>query len=54
MSYMIGDIRQHLEAAPFDAFTIVTTSGKRYAVASADHAGLNPTGTRVVVWFKRG
>jgi len=48
---MIADIRQHLEAAPFETFTIVTSSGRRYGVASADHAGLNPRGTRVVVWF---
>jgi hypothetical protein len=48
---MIADIRQHLEATPFEAFTIVTTSGRRYAVPSADHAGLNPQATRIVVWF---
>ena len=48
---MIGDIRQHLHAVPFEPFTIVTTSGRRYPVPSADHAGLNPTLTRVVVWF---
>jgi len=48
---MIGDIRQHLQSAPFEPFTIVTTSGRRYSVPSADHAGLNPNGSRVVVWF---
>jgi len=48
---MIGAVRQHLEATPFEPFTIVTSGGKRYAVASADHASVNPTGTRVVVWF---
>jgi hypothetical protein len=48
---MIGDVRQHLEVAPFEPFTIVTTSGTRYPVATADHAGLNPRGSRVVVWF---
>jgi hypothetical protein len=47
---MIGDIRQHLHAVPFEPFTIVTTSGRRYPVPSADHAGLNPASTRVVVW----
>ena len=47
---MVRDIRQHLEATPFEPFTIVTTSGRRYPVPSADHAGLNPQGTRVVVW----
>ena len=48
---MIGDIGQHLDAAPFEPFTIVTTSGRRYPVPSADHAGLNPGSSRVVVWF---
>jgi hypothetical protein len=48
---MIADIRQHLEVAPFEPFTIVTTSGRRYSVATADHASLNPQGSRVLVWF---
>ena len=48
---MIGDIRQHLEAVPFEAFTVVTSSGRRYPIPSADHAGLNPKSSRVVVWF---
>ena len=48
---MIGDIRQLLHAVPFEPFTIVTTSGRRYPVPSADHAGLSPASTRVVVWF---
>jgi len=48
---MIGDVRQHLEAAPFEPFTIGTSSGRRYPVPSADHANFNPQRTRVVVWF---
>jgi hypothetical protein len=48
---MIGDIREHLRAAPFEPFTIVTSSGRRYPVPTADHAGLNPRASRVVVWF---
>ena len=48
---MIGDIRQHLGATPFEPFTIVTSSGRRYPVPSADHANSNPQGTRVAVWF---
>ena len=48
---MIGDIRQHLATTPFEPFTIVTSSGRRYPVPSADHANSNPKGTRVVVWF---
>ena len=27
------------------------SSGQRYQVASADHAGVSPTGGRVVIWF---
>ncbi len=48
---MTGEIRQHLEGVPFEPFTIVTTSGSRYPVSTPDHAGLNPRGSRVVVWF---
>ena len=48
---MIGDVRQHLLAAPFEPFSIVTSSGHRYTVANPDHAGIHPRGTRVVVWF---
>jgi hypothetical protein len=48
---VIVDVRQHLAATLFEPFTIVTSSGHRYAVASADHAGVHPRGSRVVVWF---
>lgn len=48
---MIADIRQLLEAGPFEPFFIVTSSGNRYRVASADHASINPQGSRVVVWL---
>lgn len=51
LSFMVANIRQHLQAAPFEPFTIVTSSGRRYLVPSADHANFNPQGTRVVVWF---
>ena len=51
LSRMVGDIRHRLEAAAFEPFTIVTSSGRRYSVPSADRAGLNPQSTRVVVWF---
>ena len=49
---MVAVIRQHLQAAPFEPFTIVTSSGRRYPVPSADHANFNPQGTRVIVWFE--
>ena len=48
---MIADIRQCLRAGPFEPFSIVTSSGNRYRVATADHTGVNPQGSRVVVWF---
>jgi hypothetical protein len=48
---VIADIRQLLEAGPFEPFFIVTSSGNRYRVASADHASINPQGSRVVVWL---
>jgi hypothetical protein len=48
---MIADVRQLLRAGPFEAFSIVTTNGSRYLVASADHASINPQATRVVIWF---
>jgi hypothetical protein len=48
---MIAGIRKCLQAGPFEPFFIVTNSGNRYRVATADHAGINPQGSRVVVWF---
>jgi hypothetical protein len=51
---MIGDVRHLLETGPFEPFFIVTSSGKRYRVASADHAHTNPRGTRVLVWLGDG
>ena len=48
---MIADIRQLLEARPFKPFSIVTTAGKPYRVATADHASMNPNQTCVVVYF---
>jgi len=51
---MIADMRQHLNAGPFEPFFIVTSSGNRYRVATADHADINPQGNRVIVWFEDG
>ncbi len=48
---MIEDIRQHLTARPFEPFLVVTRRGSRYRVTSAEHADINPRGSRVVVWF---
>ena len=48
---MIGDIRQFLHSGPFEPFVIVASSGNRYRVPSADHATINPQGSRIVIWF---
>jgi hypothetical protein len=48
---MIADVRHFLESGPFEPFVFVTSSGSRYRVPSADHATINPQGSRVVVWF---
>jgi hypothetical protein len=54
ISNMTPDIRHFLTAAPFEPFSIVTSSGRRYQVPSRDHAGINPRGSRVVIWFDDG
>jgi hypothetical protein len=51
---MIADVRHHLEAGPFEPFAIVTSSGHRYEISSPDHAGINPCGNRIVIWFDDG
>jgi hypothetical protein len=51
---MIADVRQLLSARPFEPFSVVTSGGQRYVVPSAEHAGVNPRGNRIVVWFDGG
>jgi hypothetical protein len=48
---MTGDLRRLLGARPFEGFSVVTSSGKQYEVSSPDHAGINPTSSRIVIWF---
>jgi hypothetical protein len=48
---MIADVRHHLEARPFEPFYIVMSSGSRYRVPTPEHAGVGPSGSRLVVWF---
>jgi hypothetical protein len=48
---MIADVSHFLESGPFEPFVIVTSSGNRYRVPSADHATINPQRSRVVAWF---
>jgi hypothetical protein len=50
---MIGDVRNFLEADPFEPFSIIT-GGTRYRVPTPEHAGINPQGNRVLVWFDDG
>lgn len=49
---MMEGVRQQLEAGPFESFAIITSSGHRYEVPSADHAGISPKGNRVIIWFE--
>jgi len=51
---MIAEVRKLLEGRPFEPFSIVTSAGIRYRVASPDHADLNPPNSRVLVWFDDG
>ena len=48
---MIGDIRVLLEMIPFEPFSVVTSEGKEYFVATSDHADISPTGNRFIIWF---
>lgn len=51
---MIDDMRRLLGTRPFQPFVVVTTGGNRYPVPTAEHAGLSPRGTRLVIWFDDG
>jgi hypothetical protein len=46
---MIGDIRKHLETAPFVPFAVRTADGREYPVPTIDHVYLPPGGSRVVI-----
>lgn len=48
---MMEYIRNLLEARPFVPFSIVTSAGMRYFVASREHAGFNPKRTRITIYF---
>jgi hypothetical protein len=51
---MAGDVKKLLSARPFVPFTIVTSGGSRYEVPTAEHCGIDPQSSRVVVWFDDG
>jgi hypothetical protein len=47
---MIPRIRELLHSTPFIPFTIRTSDGREYVVPTADHAAINPKGSRVIVF----
>ena len=47
---MIPRIRELLHATPFVPFTVRTSDGREYAVPTPDHAAVNPTGSRLIVF----
>ena len=51
---MIGDLRQRLTSRPFEPFLIITSCGHRYRIATAEHAAVDPRGSRVLIWFDDG
>jgi hypothetical protein len=51
---MIAGVRHYLRAGPFQPFAIMTSSGHRYEVPSADHDGMSPEGNRIVIWLDDG
>jgi hypothetical protein len=51
---MISKVRQLLLARPFVPFVVHTDGGNHYRVPTAEHAAIDPRGSRVVVWFDEG
>jgi len=47
---MTEKIRQLLDSVPFVPFKIRTTDDREYLIATADHAAVRPSGTRVVIF----
>jgi hypothetical protein len=47
---MIPRIRELLHATPFQPFTLRTSDGREYVIPTADHAAVNPKGSRVIVF----
>ena len=52
--FMLEIIKLHLDAVSFQPFTIVTSGGMKYTVASRDHASIDPSGKRIAIWFDNG
>jgi hypothetical protein len=51
---MTGDIRKHLQIAPFLPFRVRTSDGREYLVPTIDHIYLPPSGGRVVISDDQG
>jgi hypothetical protein len=51
---MINEVRRLIEDRPFKSFSIVTSSGQAYRVASVDHIDIAPTGNQLAVWHDDG
>ena len=47
---MIPRIRELLHSTPFVPFTVRTSDGREYLIPTADHAAVNPKGSRVIVF----
>ena len=47
---MIPRIRELLHNTPFVPFTIRISDGREYVIPTADHAAVNPSRTRVIVF----
>ncbi len=51
---MVNEVRRMMEDKPFKPFSIVTSSGQGYRVASVDHIDIAPTGNQLAVWHDDG
>lgn len=47
---MIPRIRELLHSTPFVPFIIRTRDGREYIIPTADHAAINPKGSRVIAF----
>ena len=47
---MIPRIKELLHSTPFSPFTVRTSDGREFTVATPDHAAVNPKGTYVVLF----
>jgi hypothetical protein len=48
------EIRRLQKALPFEPFTVITSGGNRYRVASPKHMHIHPQGTQLRIWIDGG